>query len=154
MYWGTKWIISRVSRGFSDGDHVTCANSANVVIHADDLINLRLSCFYCDTSNTSFQLRKPLNRFTMPLDSQKNDNPVTFVTSALGNGVSGVTKTVGGVVGAGGRGIGQTVTGVTGSAGKSLGDAIESLGNGVEGASNNLGNGVEKAGKGQKDFWK
>ena len=63
----------------------------------------------------------------MPTSNNSN-NPVSFVTSTLGNGVSGVAKTAGGVVGAAGRGVGQTVTGVTGSAGKPVGDALEAVG--------------------------
>lgn len=101
-----------------------------------------------------FYINIPSQRLrNMPLDNQ-NNNPVTFVTSTLGNGVSGVTKTVGGVVGAGGRGVGSTITGVTGNAGKPLGDAIEALGNGVEGGAKSVGDGVQNAGKGKKDFWK
>lgn len=92
----------------------------------------------------------------MPLDhhTPHNENPVTFVTSSLANGVSGVAKTAGGIVGAGGRGVGQTITGVSGSAGKPVGDAIEALGNGVEGGTKSLGDGVENAGRGKKDFWR
>ena len=47
----------------------------------------------------------------------------------------------------------ETVTGVTGSAGKPVGDAVEALGNGVEGGAKSLGNGIEDAGKGKKGFW-
>lgn len=93
------------------------------------------------------------NILAMPLDNN-NQNPVTFVTSTLGNGVGGVAKTAGGIVGAGGRGVGQTITGVTGNAGKPLGDAVEALGNGIEGGTKNVAEGVENAGKGKKDFWR
>ena len=89
----------------------------------------------------------------MPLDDGKGNNPVTFVTSTLGNGVGGVSKTAGGVVGAAGRGVGGTVTGVTGDLGKPVGDAVASLGNGVEGGTKSVAEGVEDAGKGKKDFF-
>ncbi|KAM0805490.1 hypothetical protein BDR22DRAFT_968743 [Usnea florida] len=88
----------------------------------------------------------------MPTSNNPN-NPVGFVTSTLGNGVSGVAKTAGGIVGAAGRGVGQTVTGVTGSAGKPVGDALEAVGNGVEGGARSVGDGIEDAGKGKKGFW-
>ncbi|CAD6564703.1 MAG: hypothetical protein ASARMPRED_005654 [Alectoria sarmentosa] len=82
-----------------------------------------------------------------------SSNPIGFVTSTVGNGVSGVAKTAGGIVGAAGRGVGQTVTGVTGSAGKPVGDALEAVGNGVEGGAKSVGDGIEDAGKGKKGFW-
>ena len=41
---------------------------------------------------------------------EKNQNPLTFVTSTVGNAAGGVAKTAGGVVGATGRGLGDTVT--------------------------------------------
>lgn len=53
-------------------------------------------------------------------------------TSALGNTVSGLTNTVGGVVGGAGRGVGETVTGITGGAGKPLGDGIGNAATAVE----------------------
>ena len=56
-------------------------------------------------------------------------------------------------MGAAGRGVGQTVTGVTGSAGKPVGDAVEALGNGVEGGAKKVGDGVEDAGKGKQGIW-
>ena len=49
--------------------------------------------------------------------------------------------------------MGQTVTGVTGSAGKPLGDALEAVGNGVEGGAKSVGDGIEDASKGKKGFW-
>ena len=49
--------------------------------------------------------------------------------------------------------MGQTVTGVTGSMGKPVGDALEAVGNGVEGGARSVADGVEDAGKGQKGVW-
>lgn len=60
---------------------------------------------------------------------ESNQNPLTFVTSTVGNAAGGVAKTAGGVVGAAGRGVGDTVTGVTGSAGKPVGEYVHSLSN-------------------------
>ena len=56
-------------------------------------------------------------------------------------------------MGATGRGVGQTVTGVTGSMGKPVGDALEAVGNGVEGEARSVADGVEDAGRGQKGVW-
>ena len=78
-----------------------------------------------------------------------NSSPATYVTSTLGNGVAGVTNTVGGVVGAAGRGVGQTVEGVTGDLGKPIGNAVESLGNGLEGGAAQVAHGVKRAGEGK-----
>ena len=58
---------------------------------------------------------------------ESNQNPLTFVTSTVGNAAGGVAKTAGGVVGAAGRGVGDTVTGVTGSAGKPVGEYVSCL---------------------------
>lgn len=94
---------------------------------------------------------KARHNITMP--TIDNSNPATTVTSSLANGVGGVAKTAGGIVGAAGRGVGQTVTGVTGAVGgKPIGDAVEALGNGIEGGAKNVGDGVEDAGKGNKGF--
>lgn len=89
----------------------------------------------------------------MPLDGNKNSGATgvaTTATSALGNGVGGVTRTVGDVVGAAGRGMGATITGVTGEYGKPIGDALDSLGTGVQGGAADIAKGVENAGKGRK----
>lgn len=45
------------------------------------------------------------------------------------------------------------MTGVTGSVGKPVGDALEAVGNGVEGGARSVGDGLEDAGKGKKGFW-
>ena len=93
-----------------------------------------------------------LNRhiFMAPIGSD-NDQGATgaakFITSAVGNTVGGLGRTVGGVVGAGGRGLGQTITSATGSAGKPVGETLETLGNEVEKGAHNVSKGVEDAGK-------
>ena len=58
------------------------------------------------------------------MPDNKNQNPLTFVTSTVGNATGGIAKTAGSVVGAAGRGVGDTVTGVTGNADKPVGEYV------------------------------
>ncbi|TLS20218.1 uncharacterized protein PpBr36_11507, partial [Pyricularia pennisetigena] len=57
-------------------------------------------------------------------------------TTTLGNTLSGLTNTVGGVVGGASRGVGETVSGVTGGLGKPLGDGVANVGTSVESGDN------------------
>ncbi|KAF2669917.1 hypothetical protein BT63DRAFT_224896 [Microthyrium microscopicum] len=86
------------------------------------------------------------------------------VTTAVGNTVSGLSNTVGGVVGmwpyycsftlysdvvigAVGRGLGETVTGVTGGVGQPVGNALESVGDGVQDGGARIAKGSRDAGQ-------
>ena len=83
---------------------------------------------------------------------ENNQNPLTFVTSTVGNTAGGVAKTASGIIKATGRRVGDTVTGVTGSAGKPVKDALYSLGDGVEGGAKNIGDSVQDTGQ-DVDSW-
>lgn len=65
----------------------------------------------------------------------------------LGDTLSGVTNTVGGVVGGASRGLGETVSGVTGQAGKPLGDGISNVGTSVQGTGEDVGKAARDAGQ-------
>ncbi|GKT92022.1 hypothetical protein Ct61P_09872 [Colletotrichum tofieldiae] len=71
----------------------------------------------------------------MPVGNKDQNSGVTggakFVTSALGNTVGGITKTVGNVTNAATTGLGDTITSATGSAGRPVGDGITNLGQGL-----------------------
>lgn len=65
----------------------------------------------------------------------------------LGNTLSGVTNTVGGVVGGASRGLGETVTAVTGDVGKPLGDGVSNVGTSVEGTGQDVAKTARDAGQ-------
>lgn len=67
--------------------------------------------------------------------------------AVLGDTLSGVTNTVGGVVGGASRGVGETVSGVTGQAGKPLGDGIGNVGTAVQGSGSDVGKAARDAGQ-------
>lgn len=78
--------------------------------------------------------------------------PSTSLTESLsyivlGDTLSGVTNTVGGVVGGASRGLGETVSGVTGQAGKPLGDGISNIGTAVQGTGEDVGKAARDAGQ-------
>lgn len=86
----------------------------------------------------------------MPTDNPQEQGRATgaakWVTSALGNTVGGVTRTVGGVTGAAGRGIGDTINNATGDTGKPVGDAFGKVSSGAENGAKSVAKGVEDAG--------
>ena len=90
----------------------------------------------------------------MPLSSSSSSSSgatagVKFVTSTVGNTVSGLTNTVGGIVGAGGRGLAETVEGATGSAGKPVARPITEVATGVEDGGRRVAGAVKAAGEGK-----
>lgn len=72
---------------------------------------------------------------------------LTRESTVLGDTLSGVTNTLGGVVGGASRGVGETVSGVTGQAGKPLGDGVANIGTSLEGAGQDVGKSARDAGQ-------
>lgn len=83
----------------------------------------------------------PLKKDVLPLLTYTSHK-----TIVLGDTLSGVSNTVGGVVGGAGRGLGETVSGVTGQAGKPLGDGISNVGTAVQGTGEDVGKATRDAG--------
>lgn len=91
------------------------------------------------TGSKNFPLGYPAPAIFLPL----THTPI----SVLGDTLSGVTNTVGGVVGGASRGLGETVSGVTSQAGKPLGDGISNVGTSVQGTGEDVSKAARDAGQ-------
>lgn len=76
-----------------------------------------------------------------------NQHVLIKYLAVLGDTLSGVTNTVGGVVGGATRGVGETVNGVTGQAGKPVGDGLANVGTSVQGTGEDIGKAARDAGQ-------